>query len=143
MTGSLFVAQRRSVICSETEKLFGYDSRLFHSTSPEDFKTRLEEHHKQESVEKQRCGENRKFSSLSDPKEEIAKCPSPAFTRQKVRTFLFMNSNVKKCKISAGSTVAPTTTTTMLLLLLEYFAIIIVVRTKDTSINIVSRQWDE
>ena len=69
---------------------------LFHSTSPEEFNTRLEEHHKQESVEKQRSGENRKFSSLSEPKEEIAKCPSSAFTRQKVRTFLFMILYVKK-----------------------------------------------
>lgn len=55
----------------------------FQNTSPGEFKTRLEEHEEQESVEKRRSGENRKFSSLSDPKEEIAKCPSPAFTRQK------------------------------------------------------------
>jgi len=108
----LFVALRRSVFCSESEKLFGYDSYLFHSTSPEEFKTRLEEHRKQESVEKRISGENRKFSSLSDPKEELAKCPSPAFTKQKVRIFLFRNLNVKKCKISAGSTIATTTTTT-------------------------------
>ena len=75
-------------MCNETEKLFGLHFCLFHSTSPEEFKTRLEEHHKQESVEKRSSGENRRFSSPSDPKEEIAKCSSPAFTRQKVRTFL-------------------------------------------------------
>ncbi|GFG28237.1 hypothetical protein Cfor_06741 [Coptotermes formosanus] len=52
-------------------------------TSPEEFKTRLEEHQKQEYVVKQASGENRKFSSLSDPKEKIAKFVSHTFTKQK------------------------------------------------------------
>jgi hypothetical protein len=94
----LFVAQRRSVVCGETEKLFGYHFNLFHSTSPEEFKTRLEEHHKQESVVKEGSGKNRKFSSLSDPKEGIAKFSSPTFTKQKVRTVFFMNLNVTNVK---------------------------------------------
>jgi hypothetical protein len=46
-------------------------------------------------VVKQASGENRKFSSLSDPKEKIAKFVSHTFTKQKVRTLFFMNLNGK------------------------------------------------
>jgi hypothetical protein len=79
------------VICSQIEKLLAYHVYVFCSTSPEEFKIRLEEHHKQESVVKRGSGENRKFSWLSDPKEEIAK--SPTFTKQKVKTLYKFGCN--------------------------------------------------
>jgi hypothetical protein len=57
---------------------------LFYSTSPEEFKIRMKEHEKK-STKKGMSGEERKFSSLSNPKDDITNFPSPAFTKQKVR----------------------------------------------------------
>jgi hypothetical protein len=53
--------------------------------SPEEFKIRMKEHYEKKSSKKGMSGEERKFSSLSDPKEDIMKFPSSAFTKQKVR----------------------------------------------------------
>lgn len=55
----------------------------FQNTSPEEFKIRMKEHYEKKSSKKGMSGEERKFSSLSNPKEDITKFPSPAFTKQK------------------------------------------------------------
>lgn len=41
--------------------------------------------HEKKSTKKGMSGEERKFSSLSNPKDDITNFPSPAFTKQKVR----------------------------------------------------------
>jgi hypothetical protein len=45
----------------------------------------MKEHHEKKSTKKGMSVEERKFSSVSNPKEDIRKFPSPAFTKQKVR----------------------------------------------------------
>jgi hypothetical protein len=55
--------------------------------------TRLREHQEQKSRKKQGSGEERKFSSLSHPKEDIAKYLSP--TKQKVRILFLMKFNAR------------------------------------------------
>jgi hypothetical protein len=89
----LFVAQKRFAIYNQIDKAFGYYFYVFYSTSPEEFKIRLKEHHEQKSTIKRMSGEERKFSSLSNPKEDIAKCPS-LFTKQKVRPLVSMKQTV-------------------------------------------------
>jgi hypothetical protein len=68
---------------------------LFYSTSPEEFTIRLKEHQEQKSTIKRGYGEERKFSSLSHPKEDTAKSLSPTFTKQKARIFLLIKFDVR------------------------------------------------
>jgi hypothetical protein len=70
---------------SQIVRLFSYHFCLFYSTSPEEFMTRLKEHHKQKSSVKQQSGQERNFSPLLNPKEEVSKFPSPSFTKEKVK----------------------------------------------------------
>jgi predicted metal-binding transcription factor (methanogenesis marker protein 9) len=80
----------KAFVCRPNKRAFIHD-RLYRilnilsvfSTSPEDFKIRLKEHNEKKSTKK--GGEERKFSSLSNPKEDIKNCPPPTFTKQKVR----------------------------------------------------------
>lgn len=68
--------------------LIGYHLSQFYSTSPGEFMTRLREHKEQNTTIKQAYGEEREFSSLLHPKEDIEKCHSPTFTKQKVKILL-------------------------------------------------------
>ncbi|KDR09704.1 ATP synthase mitochondrial F1 complex assembly factor 1 [Zootermopsis nevadensis] len=72
----------------------------FQNTSPGEFMTRLREHKEQNTTIKQAYGEEREFSSLLHPKEDIAKCHSPTFTKQKVLNDVMKMELVadKKCE---------------------------------------------
>lgn len=81
----LFVAQKKFVIYNQIDEVLSYHLYLCYSTSPEEFKIRMKERQEKKSTKRGMSGEERKFSSLSNPKEDITKFSSPAFTKQKVR----------------------------------------------------------
>ncbi|XP_069693043.1 ATP synthase mitochondrial F1 complex assembly factor 1 isoform X1 [Periplaneta americana] len=56
----------------------------FQNTSPEEFLSRLKEINELKTKPKANTPEERKFSSLSDPKVDITKDSSPTYTKQKV-----------------------------------------------------------
>jgi hypothetical protein len=93
MIGAFVHSLEKFAVYSPVVILVSYHFYQFYSTSPEEFTTRLREHQEQKSAIKQGYGEERKFSSLSCPKEDTAKYLSPTFTKQKVRILFLMKFN--------------------------------------------------